>query len=264
MKTIITILISVLCSTFIVAQDFQGIATYKTQIKIDTKDLKLDTASLGMDMVNMIKKQLSKGNQSSHQLIFNRNESVYKSIEQVDMPSTSSGNVQIKMNFSGSGYGGVIYKNLKDKKLLSQEDIMGKQFLVNSPLGSEMWKMTKEKKNIGKYECYKAVSEFEGEVNGKKIKTKKVAWYTQQIPVSNGPDFYGGLPGLILEINDGKRTILCTEIQLNPKKKLTINAPTQGKKISREKFSKIQMQKMKEFMDSKGANGNVIIRSSGF
>ncbi len=28
-----------------------------------------------------------------------------------------------------------------------------------------------------------------------------VAWYTPQIPVSNGPGEYWGLPGLILEIN---------------------------------------------------------------
>jgi GLPGLI family protein len=33
------------------------------------------------------------------------------------------------------------------------------------------------------------------------------AWYTPEIPVSQGPEGYWGLPGLILEVNDGKTTI---------------------------------------------------------
>jgi GLPGLI family protein len=42
------------------------------------------------------------------------------------------------------------------------------------------------------------------------------AWYTE-IPVNQGPENYWGLPGLILEINDGKTVILCSKIVLNPK-----------------------------------------------
>jgi GLPGLI family protein len=34
------------------------------------------------------------------------------------------------------------------------------------------------------------------------------AWYTPEIP-NQGPENYWGLPGLILEINDGKTVILC-------------------------------------------------------
>ena len=42
------------------------------------------------------------------------------------------------------------------------------------------------------------------------------AWYTLQIPVSSGPAEYWGLPGLILEVNSGNTTILCSKIILNP------------------------------------------------
>jgi GLPGLI family protein len=40
------------------------------------------------------------------------------------------------------------------------------------------------------------------------------AWYTPEIPVNQGPDKYWGLPGLILEVNDGK-TVLCSKVVLN-------------------------------------------------
>ena len=34
------------------------------------------------------------------------------------------------------------------------------------------------------------------------------AWYTLDIPVNNGPSRYHGLPGLILEVNDGSDNYL--------------------------------------------------------
>ena len=62
------------------------------------------------------------------------------------------------------------------------------------------------------------------------------AWYTPQIPVSQGPGEYWGLPGLILEVNAGTTTVLCTEITLNPNEKVTIKKPSKGKKVTRDEF----------------------------
>jgi GLPGLI family protein len=82
------------------------------------------------------------------------------------------------------------------------------------------------------------------------------AWYTPQVPVSNGPAKYQGLPGLILEVNDGKKTIVCAEIILNPSKKITVTAPKKGKVVSQKKYTKIQKQKRDEMMEKiKGRNG---------
>ena len=55
-------------------------------------------------------------------------------------------------------------------------------------------------------------------INGESKESKKkenvvtTAWYTPQIPVSNGPDDYQGLPGLILEINDGKKQLFVQKL----------------------------------------------------
>ena len=72
------------------------------------------------------------------------------------------------------------------------------------------------------------------------------AWYTPQIPVSNGPGEYWGLPGLILEINEGRTTILCTEIVLNPSEKIEITKPTKGDKVTRKEYVSIITKKMEE------------------
>ncbi|MBL4664220.1 MAG: GLPGLI family protein [Flavobacteriaceae bacterium] len=84
------------------------------------------------------------------------------------------------------------------------------------------------------------------------------AWYTPQIPVKNGPSQYNGLPGLILELNDGDLTILCSKVVLNPKSGLDIKEPKGGKVVTQEKFDQImekKMQEMEEQFKSDGRRG---------
>ena len=88
--------------------------------------------------------------------------------------------------------------------------------------------MVDETKFIGIYECRKAIfketytedvfNEF-GQFEAKTKERTTTAWYTMQIPISNGPLDFGGLPGIILEINDGELTLVCTRVTLNPKKR---------------------------------------------
>ena len=104
----------------------------------------------------------------------------------------------------------------------------------------------------------KHVTFINGETKEEVVKETIVttAWYTLQVPVSNGPDNYQGLPGLILEINDGKKLIVCTEINMNPSKSIKIQVPKKGKVVSQEKYDEIQNKKSKEMMEKfKSRNG---------
>ena len=82
-----------------------------------------------------------------------------------------------------------------------------------------------------------------------KVTVVTTAWYTPQIPVSNGPEEFWGLPGLILEIQDGKLTIACTEIVMNPTEKVEIKKPKKGKKVTQAKFDEIMDKHSKEMME---------------
>jgi len=81
------------------------------------------------------------------------------------------------------------------------------------------------------------------------------AWFTPEIPVSTGPAMYGGLPGLILEISDGNRTMLCTKVVINPSEKIKIKEPSKGKIVSNLEFKKIQEDKMKEMRERYNSGG---------
>lgn len=167
---------------------------------------------------------------------------------------------------------------------------MGKIFLIKDDIKKIDWELSDETKNIGTYTCYKATYTREVEVrdfssfssadsddkdkkeeNKQAKKMKKIvttAWYTPQIPVSNGPREFGGLPGLILELRQGKLTIVCSEVVLNPSEEITIKEPTKGKKVSQKEYNKIQEEKSKEMMERfrsrRGGNHNgVQIRIGG-
>ena len=82
------------------------------------------------------------------------------------------------------------------------------------------------------------------------------------------PGNYNGLPGLILEIKEGKQTIICSEIVMNPKDKVKIIEPKKGKKVSQKQYTKIMAKKSKEMMDKfrsrrKGNGNSVEIRIGG-
>lgn len=253
-----------LLSTYAFAQDFQGVATYKTHRAFD---IKMDSTKINSDlqkqMIEMMKKQFQK----TYKLTFNKEASLYKEEESLSKPQVGNGiNV---VAFSSSGGSDILYKNTKTNTYVDQKDTMGKIFLVKDSIQKIDWKLGSETKHIGEYQCFKAtytkmvpkprkftsgsLSKVEEKNKADKkpemIERTVTAWYTPQIPVNNGPDDYQGLPGLILEVHDGKLTIVCSKIVLNPEEKIDIQAPTKGKAVSRKKYKKIMEKKSKEMME---------------
>ena len=83
------------------------------------------------------------------------------------------------------------------------------------------------------------------------------AWYTPEIPVNQGPEGFWGLPGLILEVNDGKTIILCSKVVMNAKEKAEIKAPKVGKEVTQKEYDEIVTAKMKEMQEMRGTNGGM-------
>ena len=76
-----------------------------------------------------------------------------------------------------------------------------------------------------------------------------IAWFTPQIPVSTGPHKHGGLPGLILEVNTDKTTILCTKVVMNPKDKIKIKEPKKGTEVALDEYEQIRKDKIAEMRE---------------
>ncbi|WP_179354209.1 GLPGLI family protein [Winogradskyella vidalii] len=261
-------------STHLFAQDdFQGKAYYMSKTTMD-----LDQFG-GQDMSAERKKQIQERMKSflekEYTLTFTKSESIYKEEEKLEAPGSGG-----RRGFGGSMAAGPKYKNIQTKELLQDQEFFGKQFLVKDELKSITWQMGKETKQIGQYMAFKATATVEpsgfdfqsfrgprGRDNNEKENDSTdskeaapktievVAWYTPQIPVNQGPDDYWGLPGLILEVNADRTTILCTKIVLNPAEKETIEKPKKGEEVTQEEYIEITTKKMEEMREMYGGRG---------
>lgn len=271
-ETATLLLLVLLVSSPLLAQKITGIATYKTDRKMD---LKMDSTTVDKGMQESILAQLRKSSQKEYELQFNAEESMYKKVEKLSTPSPSSGGIKIEFSESSS----VLYRNTKESKYVNETEISGKPFLIKDEAKKPDWELGKEIKNIGNYTCFKAtwtrdVEEMDFDSSTNEMSTKTVsktttAWYTLDIPVQHGPSSFWGLPGLILEIEDGDLTVLCSRVVINPENPVSITIPKKGKVVSQEKFDEIQQKKseemMEQFQQSNGRRGgnNVMIRIGG-
>ncbi|MCL7764424.1 GLPGLI family protein [Polaribacter sp. Z014] len=278
MKSLFTLILTLVSIITFGQKDFQGKAIYmsKTSVNLD------NFARGGEQLSEARKKQLQERMKSQLEktfiLNFDKSSSLYKEDAKLEAPTAGGGGRGPR--FGGFSSGGTKYKNTKEKKALESTEFFGKKFLISDEMEQPQWELGGETKQIGSYLCYKATllkdanpldfSNFRrpnSEDNKEEKEVKQIlvtAWYTPQIPVSNGPGEYWGLPGLILEINEGTTTILCTEIVLNPSEKASIEAPSKGKKITREKYTKTVTKKMEELrqnFQNRGRGGN---RGGGF
>jgi GLPGLI family protein len=246
------------------------------------------------EMQKMIEERMKKMFEKTFFLNFDKSASIYKEEEKLDAPGQGGGGMRMMASFMGGG--GTYYKNVKDKTYKVDKEFMGKEFLVKDSLKTYNWQMSSETRVIGGYNCFKATAvipasktdfrnfrpkkEEEKKDDKAKEETKEgaktsfmdqielpkeitiTAWYTPEIPVSQGPEGYWGLPGLILEVNDGKTTILCSKIVLNPKEKAEIKAPSNGKEVSQKEYDEIVTKKMEEMSEMNNGRGGFQMRMS--
>lgn len=270
MKTkLITITVLFLSFT-VMSQNFTGKAIYKTSRKSNVK-FGGENSTMSESQTKEIEARLQKMNQKTFILHFDKSTSIYEEEVALGAPKPSANGIKVVSMFSGDDSESVYFKNLKEKRFVNKTAIMGKSFLVKDVLPVYDWQLSSETKNIGLYTCFKATFSKDVEnttatiVNGELKEVKKIetmvttAWYTMQVPISNGPSTFYGLPGLILEINDGTKTIVCTEIIINPSEKIKIVAPEKGKIVNQAEFDAISEEKSKEMMERFSGRGGVDI-----
>lgn len=269
MKIIVKLVIvaTLLFITKVNAQEFHGEATYKSKRQID---IKLDSTQVNSEMHQQMMDMLKKQFEKTFILSFNKEESIYKEEESLAPPQPQG----MQMVMVSSGGSDLLYKNMKDKRFTNQNESFSKLFLIKDTLQNHEWTLESETKNIGEYTCFKATMKREIEdvqsgisVNGDKDlstanqepKLKEItvtAWYAPQIPVSAGPGNYHGLPGLILEVNDGTETVICSKIVINPKNAAAIVEPNKGKELTQKAYDEIMDKKLKEMEERMKARSN--------
>lgn len=93
----------------------------------------------------------------------------------------------------------LIEKDFQNGTISVEQDIFDKTYITKYTCKPE-WKILKDKNEIFGYSTYRAETTFGGR--------KWIAWFTQAIPINDGPYKFYGLPGLILKISDSEENFI--------------------------------------------------------
>lgn len=182
----------------------------------------------------------------SYVLIADKKEAKFSFNEKMSLDGVERSNKR----FIGRGGGkGIYYKNIKKKIKYNQSEYNDVLYLKEDR--KYKWKLTKEKKEISGYQCYKATAKFI-EYNPfvkKNVEFEIIVWYTPQIPYSFGPAGYDGLPGLVLTAQRGGFYFIAQNIRfldVSKKTKSRLKEPTKGIKVTQKEFNEIIYKNFKK------------------
>jgi len=128
---------------------------------------------------------------------------------------------------------GEFYQNTKTKQVL--ERLAGAEDTVIAySFDFFDWQLTSETENILGYTCYKATTTYTEPhpAGGKDLVRHITVWFAPDIPLSFGPQGYGGLPGLILKKCQSGTCFIADKIE---EKKVKIALPKE-ETITREAY----------------------------
>ncbi len=152
---------------------------------------------------------------------------------------------ELHLSFPHKRMNTVVYKNYPDGKMTVTDCEMSHYYIYEDDLNPQDWNIEDSTKTILGHECQKATCDFRGR--------QWTAWFAMDVPVSEGPWKFGGLPGLVMEVYDkGSQQYFCInglqkvedepiEFGILDKK----NAKAQ--KIPRKEFNKMQMKYLRNF-----------------
>jgi len=199
---------------------------------------------------------------SKHMLLFSDSVSIYKAVPEDEAPDPfGGGGGGMRMFIRGGSDAGDLYKNLSQSKSIQTSEIGGKSFLITDSIKQQPWKLGTETKQLLGYTCHKATRKIvqasgvmrrmvmggggaptqdttQIKPQGKEVEV--VAWYADDIISPAGPENYGQLPGVILQLDVDNATTVYTATEVKKSvdsKELT--EPKKGKLVTRQEFQKI-------------------------
>lgn len=130
----------------------------------------------------------------------------------------------------------IVYNNFSQQQTVSQKHVYDNTFLIQDSLTKIEWRITNDTRTIAGFECRKAVGRMLDSVY-------VIAFYTDQILTTGGPESFTGLPGMILgaAIPRINTTWFATKLELAQVTPEQVVPPKKGKKVdSKELFEQLK------------------------
>jgi len=213
-----------------------------------------------LNMYAVLQKQINKDNESFMQSIFDSYKQTQKQFKVLKSTLTFGNNktmftpIEPENNDSGGWFGNgplttqvnTVFTDLNTSTAITQKKVFEEVFLVKDTTRRIKWKITSETRDIAGYTCRRA--------NGLILDSiYVVAFYTDEIPVSGGPESFNGLPGMILGVALPHENVtwFATKVTDVPIEDKALAPPKKGKVVNNKELHDKLLSVMKDW-DNQG------------
>jgi GLPGLI family protein len=192
------------------------------------------------------KKTMTKFKTSYFDLYFNSDKTLYK-------PGRESPDKEGEFFMEQPAQENVVYSDLDNEKSTSQKKVFEQVFLIQDSLRQIKWKITDENKVIAGFNCRRANAIIMDSVY-------VVAFYTDEILATGGPESFTGLPGMILGIALPHEHItwFATKVQAVSVAETLLTAPEKGKRSTNAELISTMQRSLKDW----GKEGRQFMQSA--
>lgn len=134
----------------------------------------------------------------------------------------------------------IVFTDFTTGKSIASKNVFEKNYLIENGLKDAVWKIKDDFREIAGYNCRRATTILFDSVF-------VVAFYTDQIIPSAGPESFSGLPGTILGlvINRLHTTWYATRVEIDGIDEKKISPPVKGNKITPAELEKALQEPLK-------------------
>jgi len=182
---------------------------------------------------DLMKKSMPQFKTTYFDLMFNGNKTLYK-------PGRE--NTDNNRIWQQPAEDNVVFTDLDKAQSTSQKNVYEQAFLIQDSTRKIQWKITDETRTIAGFECRRANALIMDSVY-------IVAFYTDAITTSGGPESFTGLPGMILgvAIPHEHITWFATKVYTETVTDVQLKAPAKGKKTTNTSLKETLQDRMKDW-----------------
>ncbi|MES2374810.1 MAG: GLPGLI family protein [Bacteroidota bacterium] len=187
------------------------------------------------------RKTMPKTSSTYWDMYFNNDKSLYKPGREVVVTQKAPDWI------NGPASDNIVFNDLSRQTSISQKTVFEGTYLIQDSLRNLNWKITNDTRTIAGLECRKATAIMMDSVF-------VVAFFTEQILCTSGPEGFNGLPGMILGIAIPRlhTTWYATKLELIEVKDTDIAAPKKGKVSTNSQLQ----QQLKNLIKDAGSRGH--------
>lgn len=208
-----------------------------------------------VNMFALIKRQINKDNEAFFQPLYDqyvKNQPQFKKLKStLSFADNKTMFTPIEDETPGSGFfsnnamvnqNNTIFTDLQNGTFIGQKKVFEETFLAKDSTRKINWKITDETRTIAGYNCRRANALIMDSVY-------VVAFYTDEILASGGPESFSGLPGMILGVALPHENITwfatkVNEISVDPK---ALIPPKKGKPTTNKELHETLLKAMKDW-----------------